>query len=438
MSQRIAVVGTGYVGLVCGACLADLGHRVHCVDLDAAKIAALGRGEVSIFEPGLEALVASGLTSGRLTFSTDTAAAVADAGIVFIAVGTPPEPKTGNPDLTGVLAVADIVADTARGFVVLVTKSTVPVGTAKRIAARIAARKPGADVAVASNPEFLREGNAIGDFMDAERIVIGTREARALDALRETYEPLIRRGSAFVATSPETSELVKHASNAFLSTKIAFINEMARLCEKVGADVEMIAHGMGLDRRIGPDFLKPGPGYGGSCFPKDALALVNAARDAGSPLSIVETVLTSNQHHKHAMVTKIAEAVGGLEGKRIGVLGIAFKSGTDDVREAPALTIVAELVKGGAAVTAYDPKAIDNARPILNGIAYADTASGVADGADAIVVLTEWPEFAALDLRAIRERMRGRLLVDLRNVVAPDAARAAGLVLHPLGKPAPG
>ncbi len=435
MTQRIAVVGTGYVGLVCGACFAKLGHSVVCVDRDADKVKALQSGVVAIFEPGLEKLVFDEMSAGRLSFTTDTAGAVRGADLVFVAVGTPPEPKTGNPDLTAVLAVTDAVVDAADGFTVLVTKSTVPVGTARRIESRIAGRRAGVDIAVASNPEFLREGAAVKDFLEAERIVVGTRDKRALEALKAVYAPLIERDSILVSTTPETSELVKHASNAFLSTKIAFINEMARLCEKVGADVEMVAHGMGLDARIGPEFLRPGPGYGGSCFPKDALALVNAARDAGSPLSIVETVLTSNQWHKHAMVTKIGDVVGGLDGKRIGVLGIAFKSGTDDVREAPALTIIAELVKGGAIVTAYDPEAMDNARPLLNGISYADDALDVADQADAVVILTEWPEFRALDFAAMRARMRRPALIDLRNVVKPETAHAAGLVLYPLGKP---
>ncbi len=435
MSHRIAVVGTGYVGLVCGACLAKLGHTVACIDRDAEKVAALRNGVVTIFEPGLEKLVLEQASADRLSFTTDTADAVRDADLVFIAVGTPPEPKTGNPDLTAVLAVTDAVVDAVDGFTVLVTKSTVPVGTARRIESRIAGRRADADVAVASNPEFLREGAAVRDFLEADRIVVGTRDKRALEMLKAVYAPLIDNGSVFVSTTPETSELVKHASNAFLSTKIAFINELARLCEKVGADVEMVAHGMGLDARIGPEFLKPGPGYGGSCFPKDALALANAARDAGSPLSIVETVLASNQWHKHAMVTKIGDVVGGLDGKRIGVLGIAFKSGTDDVREAPALTIIAELVKGGAIVTAFDPKAMDNARPLLNGISYASDPLGVADQADAVVILTEWPEFGALDYAAIRARMRRPALIDLRNVVKPERAHAAGLVLYPLGKP---
>lgn len=435
MSVSIAVIGTGYVGLVCGACFAKLGHKVVCVDRDADKIAALIRGDIPIFEPGLDTLVATEMQAGRLSFTTDTAASVRDADAVFIAVGTPPEPKTGNPDLTAVLAVTDAVVDAADGFTVLVTKSTVPVGTAQRIESRIAGRRADADIAVASNPEFLREGAAIHDFLEAERIVVGTRDQRALDLLQQAYAPLVENGSVFVATAPETSELVKHASNAFLSTKIAFINELARLCENVGADVEMVARGMGLDPRIGPDFLNPGPGYGGSCFPKDAQALANAARDAGSPLSIVETVLASNNWHKHAMVTKIADVVGGLEGKRIGVLGIAFKSGTDDVREAPALTIVDELVKGGAQVTAYDPQAMENAKSALNGIGYAEDALGVAEQADAVVILTEWPEFAGLDFSQMRSRMRRPALIDLRNIVKPDIAHAAGLVLYPLGKP---
>ncbi|MEJ8574506.1 UDP-glucose/GDP-mannose dehydrogenase family protein [Microbaculum marinum] len=435
MPHRIAVVGTGYVGLVCGACFARLGHSVVCVDRDAGKIASIEAGEIPIFEPGLEDLVTAERAAGRLTFTTDTAAAVRASEAVFIAVGTPPEPKTGNPDLTAVMAVADAVLDAVDGFTVLVTKSTVPVGTARRLEARILERQ-GIDVAVTSNPEFLREGNAVHDFLEAERIVVGSRDRRAADLMESLYRPLIDRGSVLMVTTPETSELVKHASNAFLSTKIAFINEMARLCEKVGADVEMVAHGMGLDARIGPRFLKPGPGYGGSCFPKDALALANAARDAGSPLSIVETVLSSNNWHKHAMVTKIADAVGGLDGRRIGVLGIAFKSGTDDVREAPALTIISELVKGGARVTAFDPQAMENARPLLNGIGYAEQAAEVAEGADAVVILTEWPEFRDLDFAAMRARMRRPVLIDLRNLVEPDRAEAAGLALHPLGKAA--
>lgn len=434
MSHTIAVIGTGYVGLVCGACFARLGHSVTCVDRDADKVSLLKAGQIPIFEPGLNEMVEQETRAGRLAFASDATSAVKAADVVFIAVGTPPEPKTGNPDLTAVMAVADAVVAAAKGFTVLVTKSTVPVGTARRLESRIAGHRPVVDISVASNPEFLREGNAVGDFLDAERIVVGSRDQRAIALMESLYAPLISRGSKFVTTTPETSELVKHASNAFLSTKIAFINEMARLCEKVGADVEMVAHSMGLDARIGPDFLKPGPGYGGSCFPKDALALANAARDAGSPLSIVETVLSSNQWHKHAMVTKIGDVVGGLDGKRIGILGIAFKSGTDDVREAPALTIISELVKGGAEVTAYDPQAMENARPMLNGIGYAEDALGVATDADAVVILTEWPEFRDLDFAAMRSRMRRPQLIDLRNIVNPDAASAAGLLLYPLGK----
>ena len=434
MAPRVTVVGTGYVGLVCGACLAELGHRVTCVDRIAEKIDALNGGEVPIYERGLEEIVARQKAAGNLDFTTEIDSAVAAADLVFIAVGTPPQPKTGNPDMTAVMAVADSVGAAADGFTVLVIKSTVPVGTAQRLEARL--ESFGKDIAVASNPEFLREGNAVRDFLEAERVVTGSRDERALELVRALYEPLIAKGIEYVVVSPETSELIKFASNAFLATKVAYINEMARLCETVGADVEMVAHGMGLDERIGPLFLKAGPGYGGSCFPKDVLALINAARDAGSPLSIVETVLASNQWHKHAMVTKIAEVLGGhLDGKRIGVLGLAFKSNTDDMREAPAITIVLELVKGGAEVIAYDPKAMENARPLLNGIAYAPDALGVGQDSDAVVVLTEWPEFRDLDFAALAAPMRQPLLIDLRNLVDGDKARAAGMAYVPLGRP---
>ncbi len=295
--------------------------------------------------------------------------------------------------------------------------------------------RPDADVVVASNPEFLREGSAVADFMDSERIVVGSRDARAVELLELLYRPLIQRESLYLATDPELSELIKFASNSFLAAKIAFINEMSRLCEKVGADVETVAYGMGLDRRIGPMFLKPGPGYGGSCFPKDAQAVVNAARDVGSPLSIIETVLASNRWHKHAMVTKVREALGGLDGKRIGVLGLAFKANTDDMREAPSITIVSELTKGGAEIVAYDPQAMDNARAALNGIGYAASALDVADGADAVVILTEWPEFSGIDLAELAGRMRAPLLIDLRNVIDPGEAREAGLTIMSLGRP---
>jgi UDPglucose 6-dehydrogenase len=432
--MRIAMIGTGYVGLVSGACFADFGHRVVCVDKDAGKIDGLNRGVMPIWEPGLEALVTANAARGRLSFTTELAAGVADAEAVFIAVGTPARRGDGHADLTFVFEAVRELAGVIRPGTVVVTKSTDPVGTGDRIEAIL--REEGiADASVASNPEFLREGAAIADFKHPDRIVVGAEDERAREVLREIYRPLFLNRAPILFTGRRTAELTKYAANAFLAVKISFINEIADLCEAVDADVQDVARGIGLDNRIGPKFLHAGPGYGGSCFPKDTLALLQTADAAGVDQRIVRTTVMVNDERKGQMAGRVARALGGdLHGKRIAVLGLAYKPNTDDMREAPALPLIEGLVERGAEVIAFDPVARHQAERLFDGIAFADDAHAAADGADALVIVTEWDEFRALDLDKIAASMRGRVLVDLRNVYDREDAQAAGLAYFGVGR----
>ena len=432
--MRIAMIGTGYVGLVSGACFADFGHQVTCVDKDAAKIDGLNAGVMPIWEPGLEALVKANVERGRLTFTTDLAAGVDQAEAVFIAVGTPARRGDGHADLTFVFdAVRELAKAIAPGTVV-VTKSTVPVGTGDRIVA-ILEEEGAQGISVASNPEFLREGAAIRDFKIPDRIVVGAEDERAREVLREIYRPLFLNQAPILFTGRRTAELTKYAANAFLATKISFINEIADLCEAVDADVQDVARGIGLDNRIGPKFLHAGPGYGGSCFPKDTLALLQTAEAAGVAQQIVSTVVKVNDERKAAMAERVEQALGGsVAGKRVAVLGLAFKPNTDDMREAPAIPIVQALVERGAEVAAFDPVAREQAEKALTGVDYASDAYGAAEGADAVVIVTEWDEFRALDLDTLAARMRGTTLVDLRNVWDPHEAERAGLRYFGVGR----
>ncbi|MBN9082517.1 MAG: UDP-glucose 6-dehydrogenase [Rhizobiales bacterium 62-17] len=419
--MRIAMIGSGYVGLVSGACFADFGHTVVCVDKSADRIAALKRGEIPIFEPGLAPLVASNVRQQRLSFTTDLAPAVAEADAVFIAVGTPSRRGDGHADLAYVYAAAAEIADALKGFTVVVNKSTVPVGTGDEVERIIRERRPDAEFAVVSNPEFLREGAAISDFKRPDRIVVGTDDAKARDILTEIYRPLYLNQSPLVFMGRRTAELTKYAANAFLATKITFINEIADLCEKAGADVQDVARGIGLDNRIGSKFLHAGPGYGGSCFPKDTMALIRTGHDFGAPVRIVETVAASNEARKQRMAEKILDACGGsVIGKTLAVLGLAFKPNTDDMREAPALTIVPALQQRGAAVRAYDPEAMEQARPLLPGVTFCDDAYECVRDADVLVILTEWDAFRALDLKRIRDLLAKPIVVDLRNIYRPE------------------
>ena len=434
--MRIAMIGTGYVGLVSGACFADFGHDVTCVDKDSSKIDSLRAGVMPIWEPGLESLVKSNVERGRLAFTTDLEQGVGGAEAVFIAVGTPARRGDGHADLTYVYeAVRELGAHVKPGMVVI-TKSTVPVGTGDRIAEIFA--EEGVDgVSVASNPEFLREGAAIRDFKIPDRIVVGAEDERARDVLREIYRPLFLNQAPILFTGRRTAELTKYAANAFLATKITFINEIADLCEAVGADVQEVARGIGLDNRIGPKFLHPGPGYGGSCFPKDTLALLQTAEEAGVDQRIVRTVVSVNDDRKNSMAGRVAQALGGsVEGKRIGVLGLAFKQNTDDMRDAPSIPLIRSLIDQGASVIAFDPAAMKQAAPLIPGLEFAGEPYAVADGADALVIVTEWDEFRALDLDKLAGLMRGRTLVDLRNVYEPDEARRAGLDYLGIGRAA--
>ncbi len=433
--MKIAMIGTGYVGLVSGACFAEFGPYVTCVDLDQGKIDRLRNGQIPIYEPGLEELVAKGIKSGRLDFTTDLAAAVAGADAVFIAVGTPSRRGDGHADLRFVEAAAADIARAMTGYTVVVTKSTVPVGTGRRVAKIIKETNPSADFDVASNPEFLREGSAIGDFMRPDRVVIGAETKRAQDVMQELYRPLYLAETPIVMTTLETAELTKYAANAFLATKITFINEIADLCEKVGANVQDVSRGMGLDGRIGKKFLHAGPGYGGSCFPKDTLALVRTAQEYGSPARIVETVVAVNDTRKGAMATRVIAAAGGsLRGKTVGVLGVAFKPNTDDMRDAPSLAIVPALQDAGATVRAFDPAAMHEAKSLLPNVIWCEGPYEVAQGADVLVLITEWNEFRALDLKQIAEAMKEPVLVDLRNVYRPDDVRAAGFRYSSIGR----
>ena len=415
--MRIVMVGSGYVGLVSGTCFADFGHEVVCLDKDPAKIEALRAGRMPIYEPGLEALVAENVRQGRLGFGTDLAAAVAGADAVFIAVGTPSRRGDGFADLSYVYAAAREIAAALTGYTVIVTKSTVPVGTGDEVERIVREARPDADFAVVSNPEFLREGAAIDDFKRPDRIVIGAEDARAEEVIREVYRPLYLNAAPILVTGRRTAELTKYAANAFLATKITFINEIADLCEQVGADVQEVARGIGLDNRIGAKFLHAGPGYGGSCFPKDTLALVKTAQDAGTPMRIVETVVAVNDSRKRAMARKVIQACrGSVRGKTIALLGLTFKPNTDDMRDAPSLAIVAGLQDAGATVRAYDPEGMGQARALLPDIDYADDPYSCAEGADALVLVTEWNAFRALDLDRLRTTMAEPVLIDLRNV----------------------
>ncbi len=435
--MHIAMIGTGYVGLVSGACFADFGHHVTCIDKDAAKIAMIRSGRMPIWEPGLEALVKSNAERGRLMFTQDLAEGIARAEAVFIAVGTPARRGDGHADLTYVYEAVRELAGMMDRPLVVVTKSTVPVGTGDRIAEILAEEGAPEGTVVASNPEFLREGAAIRDFKIPDRIIVGADDEAARDVLREIYRPLFLNQAPILFTTRRTAELTKYAANAFLAMKISFINEMADLCEAVGADVQELARGIGLDNRIGAKFLHAGPGYGGSCFPKDTLALLRTAHEAGVEQRIVSTVVSVNDNRKAAMAERVAQATGGLEGKRIGVLGLTFKPNTDDMRAAPSIPLIEGLLAGGASVAAYDPVGREQAEPLLGGVEFAASAEAVADGADALVIVTEWDEFRALDLKEIAARMRGRMLVDLRNIYDRRDAEEAGLSYRGIGRGRP-
>ena len=434
--MRIAVVGSGYVGLVSGTCLADFGHIVTCIDTDAGKIEALRRGELPIFEPGLDQLVAENADKDRLRFTTDLASGMADAEVVFIAVGTPSRRGDGHADLSFVYAVArDIAVHATRPGLVVVTKSTVPVGTGDEVEAIVRANPAGVPVHVVSNPEFLREGAAIEDFKRPDRIVVGIEDDAAREVMSRVYRPLYLNQGPLLFTRRRTAELIKYAANAFLALKITFINEVADLCEKVGADVQEVARGIGLDNRIGAKFLHAGPGYGGSCFPKDTLALVRTAREAGAPLRLVETTVEVNDARKTAMGARVIAAMGGeVAGRTVALLGLTFKPNTDDMRDAPSLAIVAALEAAGAKVRACDPEGFGQARPLLPNVEMIDDPYAALEGAHAAVVVTEWDEFRALDLERVRAVLAEPLLIDLRNIYRPDEAARAGLTYHSIGR----
>ncbi len=434
--MRIAMIGGGYVGLVSGACFAEFGVDVIVVEADPAKLAALQAGRMPIFEPGLEKLVAENVAAGRLAFTGDLAAAVPESEAVFIAVGTPARRGDGHADLTYVYAAVEQVALAATQGAVIVTKSTVPVGTGRRISEILRRVRPDLEFDVASNPEFLREGNAIGDFMRPDRVVIGCESLRAQEVLRRLYRPLYLIEAPIVFTGIETAELIKYAANAFLAMKVTFINEMADLCERVGADVHDVARGIGLDGRIGRKFLHPGPGFGGSCFPKDTLALMRIAQDAGAPTRLVETVVSVNDARKAGMAKRVIAACGGsVDGLTIAVFGLTFKPETDDMRDAPSIPIVARLVEEGASVRAFDPEGMDQARPLLPPeVVYCRNALDAAQGADVLVVITEWNEFRAISPSRLKSTMRGSVLVDLRNIYDPVAMRQTGFSYHAVGR----
>ena len=433
--MRVVMIGTGYVGLVSGVCFAEFGHTVTCVDKDEGKIARLQAGVMPIYEPGLEATVARNVAQGRLSFTTEPEAALADADAVFIAVGTPSRRGDGHADLSYVYAAAEEVAELVSGFTVLVTKSTVPVGTGDEIEAIVRRKRPDADVAVVSNPEFLREGSAIEDFKRPDRVVVGLTDERARAVMAGLYRPLNLNETPIVFTDRRTSELIKYASNAFLAMKITFINEMADLCEKVGGDVQQVAKGIGLDKRIGSKFLHAGPGYGGSCFPKDTLALTRTAVDAGAPLRLVETTAQVNDARKKGMAARVAAALAGdVRGKTIGILGLTFKPNTDDMRDSPALDLVPSLIDMGARVQAFDPEGHE-ARSLLSSVDFKDGPYAAIEGADALVILTEWDQFRALDLDRVKILMRAPVVIDLRNVYRPEDLRQRGFAYTSIGRP---
>ncbi|HTM81088.1 UDP-glucose/GDP-mannose dehydrogenase family protein [Asticcacaulis sp.] len=434
--MKITMIGSGYVGLVSGVCFAEFGHDVICMDLNADKIEGLKKGIIPIFEPGLEEMTLDNVKAGRLTFTTDIKAAVAESDVVFIGVGTPTNKETGHADLKYVYAAARDIATAVDGFTVVVTKSTVPVGTGDEVERIIRETNPNADVAVVSNPEFLREGAAIKDFMIPNRIVVGIEDERARPVMTEVYRPLFINQSPLMFTTRRTSELIKYAANAFLALKITYINEMADLCEAVGANVQEVARGIGLDNRIGTKFLHAGPGYGGSCFPKDTLALVKTAQDFNAPLKLVEATVAVNDARKSKMTQKVIKALGGsVSGKTVAVLGLTFKPETDDMRDSPAITIVQELVAAGATVRAFDPEGMANAREVLPPITYCDGPYDAATGADAVVVVTEWNEFRGMDLKRIKAAAKGAVLVDLRNIYRKEEVARHGFTYTSIGRP---
>ena len=433
--MKIAMIGTGYVGLVSGVCFSDFGHTVVCVDRDAAKIDRLRAGEVPIYEPGLEDVMARNIAGGRLSFTTDLAEAVDGVDAVFIAVGTPTRRGDGHADLSYVHAAAEEIAAALTDYAVVVTKSTVPVGTNREVRRILERTRPGLALDVASNPEFLREGAAIDDFMRPDRVVVGNESARTAEVMAEIYRPLFLREFPILQTDIESAEMIKYAANAFLATKISFINEIATLCERVGADVKQVAKGMGLDGRIGNKFLHAGPGYGGSCFPKDTSALARTGQEHGVPLRITEAVITVNDGVKRRMIDKVLDLCGGsVNGRTVAVLGVTFKPNTDDMREAPALTIVPALVGGGGAVRVVDPQGRREGEALLPGVDWMSDPYEAAEGADIIVILTEWNEFRALDLAALAQRMATPRMADLRNIYTPEDARAAGFAYTSIGR----
>lgn len=433
--MRVAMIGVGYVGLVSGACFSEFGHDVVCIDADAGRIASLERGEIPIYEPGLDDLVARNRAAGRLRFTTDLKTAMEGAEAVFIAVGTPSRRGDGHADLSYVYQAARDIAASLEGYAVIVTKSTVPVGTGRTVQGIIRELRPEAVFDVASNPEFLREGSAIEDFMHPDRVVIGTSSETAKEILRRLYRPLSLRETPLLFADLETAELIKYAANAFLSLKISYINQISDLCEQVGADVHDVARGIGLDGRIGPKFLHPGPGYGGSCFPKDTNALMLTAREAGTPLSLVEATVAYNETRKLAMADRILTLLGGARGKRVAVLGLTFKPNTDDMREAPSLAILPRLLAAGTEVAAHDPAGMEEARKLLPDVRYCEDAYEALDGADALVLLTEWNAYRGMDIRRMKDLMRTPLVIDLRNVYRSREMRRAGFTYHSLGRP---
>jgi UDPglucose 6-dehydrogenase len=431
--MNVCVVGTGYVGLVTGACLADFGMKVVCVDKDEAKIDALQTGNMPIYEPGLEQLVSKNERAGRLRFTTDLKEGIESSLAIFIAVGTPPKPD-GSPDLTFVRQVAEAIAEHMNGYKVVITKSTVPTGTGMMIVEILREKNGRHEFSVVSNPEFLREGSAIADFLRPDRIVIGASEPRAIEVMKEIYSPLYLIETPFVITDVASAELIKYASNGFLAVKISFINEIARLCEKMGADVHDVARGMGLDRRIGSKFLHPGPGFGGSCFPKDTAAAAELARQHGDTFEIIEATIRANARTKARMVERIAQRAGPLAGKTAAVLGLSFKPETDDIRESPAIAVIRDLLAAGVSVRACDPAAVENAKAVLPEVTYTENAYDCASGADFIVLATEWNEFRALNLQELGRRLKSRTLIDLRNVYDPKEMRALGWTYTGVGR----
>ena len=435
MTLRIAMIGSGYVGLVSGACFADFGHDVTCVDKDADKIARLLKGDIPIYEPGLSSLVETNRQAGRLRFTTDLAESVAGVQAVFIAVGTPSRRGDGYADLSYVYAAAREIANAVDGYTVVVTKSTVPVGTGDEVERIIGETRPDAEYSVVSNPEFLREGAAIQDFKHPDRIVVGTEDERARKVMAELYRPLYLNQAPILYTGRRTAELIKYAANAFLATKITFINEIADLCEQVGANVQEVARGIGLDNRIGAKFLHAGPGFGGSCFPKDTVALLKTGLDNAAPLRVVEAVVAVNEARKRAMARKVAQALGGeVRGKTIAVLGLTFKPNTDDMRESPSIPLITALQDMGGKVRAYDPAGMEQAKAVLGNVAFCQDAYDCAEGASALVIVTEWEQFRALDFERLKGVMARPVLVDLRNIYRPEEAARAGFVYESVGR----